>query len=58
MPEFIRWLILIPVLVFACRFWFGVGKWAIRERNTMSDRIKAAQVAASEFKKGLSGIED
>jgi hypothetical protein len=48
MSDFILWMIVIPVLVFAVKFWFGVAKWLLRNKQTFGGRVQRVRAAFDE----------
>lgn len=48
MVNFILWLIVIPMIVYAFRFWWGVGKWTVRNKQTLGGRVERLREAFAE----------
>jgi len=48
MSDFLMWMVVIPVLVFAFRFWLGVAKWFIRNKQTLGGRVQRVRAAFDE----------
>jgi hypothetical protein len=48
MFDVMMWLIVIPVIAYALRFWWGVAKWVIRNKKTLGGRVQRVRSAFDE----------
>ena len=52
MSDVLMWLIVIPMMVFAVKFWLGVIKWLNRNRQTLGQRVQRVRSAFVEGSRG------
>jgi hypothetical protein len=48
MSDMMMWLVMIPVVVMAFKWWLDAGKWLTRHRKTLKGRVERVRSAFAE----------
>jgi hypothetical protein len=46
------WLVVIPSVIMAIRFWLKVAQWALRNKRTLGQRVQRVRSAFVEASRG------